>query len=136
MDTSAKDVELIWMIDDDKIHHFWFQKSLQIQGFSKQVMSFFKAEEAIEFFDQHLNDFSVLPDIIFLDLNMPLVNGWQFLQRYATIKEKLQKPIKIYVLSSTINKEEINRATSIPEVSGFFSKPLKPDDINQIWETN
>ena len=95
-------------------------------------MSFFNGGEAMNFFSQHLEDDSLLPDIILLDLHMPYVNGWQFLQQYAMIKQRLKKQIKIYLISSTINQEEIKRATSLPEVSGFFSKPIKPDDLYYI----
>lgn len=132
MNICKEHEQIIWMIDDDHIQHFCVEKSLQLQGTTKHMISFFDGEEAIIFFNQHIDDHSLLPDIIFLDLNMPHVNGWQFLKQYASIKQNIEKQIKIYVLSSSINKEEINRAISLPEVEGFFSKPIKPDEISKV----
>lgn len=134
MDISKEDGQTIWMIDDDKIQHFCFERSLQIRGLSGHMMSFFNGQEAMNFFSEHLEDFSLLPDVIFLDLNMPYVDGWQFLEQYAQMKNGVKKQTKIFVLSSSINNAEINRATSIPEVSGYFSKPLKPNDILEALE--
>ena len=135
METLKENAQLIWMIDDDLIQHFYFEKFIQIYRSNQRLLSFFNGEEAFEFMNEHRDDFALLPDVIFLDLNMPFVNGWQFLQLYAQIKAGIKKTTKIYVLSSTINKDEINRAESIPEVAGFFIKPLKPDDITGVLST-
>ena len=132
MEPLKDEEQVIWMIDDDPIQHFCIGKSLRIQGLSKPVRSFFNGGEALAYFITHLNDFSLLPNIILLDLNMPYVNAWQFLQQYAQIKHRFQKVITIYVISSTLNTTEINKVTSIPEVSGFFSKPVRPDVLKYI----
>jgi CheY-like chemotaxis protein len=84
------------------------------------------------FFSNNLTNSALLPDIIFLDLNMPVVNGWQFLQQYEVIKEQIPKKIKIYIVSSSINNSEINQATSNINVEGFLSKPLKPEALKEI----
>lgn len=132
MKDSSYCSKVLWMIDDDKIQHFCFTRSIQLYRSEEQVMCFFEAEEAITFIHQHTEDLAVLPDIIFLDLNMPQINGWQFLKRYAQMKGFLKKNIKIYVLSSSINHEDLKRVRAMPEVSGFLSKPLKPEDINRV----
>ena len=132
METLKENTQLIWMIDDDLIQHFYFEKFIQLYRSNQRLLSFFNGDEAFTFMNKHKNDFALLPDVIFLDLNMTFVNGWQFLQLYGQIKAGIKKHTKIYVLSSTINKDEISRAKSIPEVAGFFSKPLKPDDITGV----
>ncbi|MBC8054685.1 MAG: response regulator [Sphingobacteriaceae bacterium] len=135
MDIKINSAPIIWMIDDDEIQQYCFEKSLELQGISKQCIKFFDGENAINFFRNHPKDLDLLPDVIFLDLNMPIVNGWQFLQQYALIKTGLKKQAKIYVLSSSQNADVINKAASIPEVSGYISKPLKPEDISEILGT-
>ena len=126
----------VCIIDDDKIHHFTIVKTMQLQGLSKNLLSFHDGSEAITFFNQNLDNASILPDVIFLDLNMPVVNGWQFLQQYALFKSRIKKDIKIYVVSSSINKSEISRAVAIEEVSGYLEKPLRPEEIRQVFLSN
>lgn len=125
-------METICIIDDDEIHHFTIEKVIQLQGFTKNMLSFHDGYDAIAFFHQNLARPEVLPDIIFLDLNMPVVNGWQFLQQYALIKSQIRKKIKIYVVSSSINQIEICRVVAIEGVSGYLQKPLKPAQIQKL----
>lgn len=125
-------METICIIDDDKIHHFTIEKVIQLQGFTNNMLSFHDGYDAISFFHQNLARPEVLPDIIFLDLNMPVVSGWQFLQQYALIKSQIRKKIKIYVVSSSINQIEIRRVTAIEGVSGYMQKPLKPTQIQKL----
>ncbi|MBC8052813.1 MAG: response regulator [Sphingobacteriaceae bacterium] len=126
----------VCIIDDDKIHHFTIEKTIQLQGLSKNLRSFHDGHDAIAFFNQNLDNVNVLPDVIFLDLNMPIVNGWQFLKHYALLKSQIQKQIKIYIVSSSINESEITKATSIEEVSGYLEKPLRPEEIRKVFLNN
>jgi CheY-like chemotaxis protein len=128
-------IKTVCIIDDDEIHHYTLEKTIQLQGYLKNMLSFHDGYAAINFFTQNIKNDSVLPDIVFLDLNMPIVNGWQFLQQYALIKSQIKKDIKIYVVSSSINNNEITRATSINEVSGYLEKPLKPAEIIQVFSS-
>ena len=132
MNYTQESQQTVCIIDDDKIQHFTIEKSMQQQGILKKMLSFLDGEEAMTFFSNNLTNSALLPDIIFLDLNMPVVNGWQFLQQYEVIKEQIPKKIKIYVVSSSINDSEINQATSNINVEGFLSKPLKPEALKEI----
>ena len=122
----------VCIIDDDKIQHFIHERCLQQHGLSRPMMSFFDGADALSFLHQHAEDLSVLPDIIFLDLNMPKLSGLQFLEQYAGLKDRLKKHIRIYILSSCINKQEMDLVTSNSEVSGFYSKPLRPHELHTI----
>lgn len=126
-------METVCIIDDDKIHHFTIEKTIKLQGLSKHLLSFHDGLEAIAFFNENLDNAAILPDVIFLDLNMPVINGWQFLQQYAAFKAKIAKKIRIYVVSSSINESEISRAIAIDEVSGYLEKPLRPEEIRQVF---
>lgn len=136
MSTQLYNIENVCIIDDDKIHHFAMLKTMQLQGLSKNLVFFHNGGEALTFLNQNLDNAAVLPDVIFLDLNMPVVNGWQFLQQFALVKPQIKKEIKIYVVSSSINQSEISRAISIEEVSGYIEKPLRPEAIRRVFTHN
>ncbi|MBC7916149.1 MAG: response regulator [Pyrinomonadaceae bacterium] len=131
IDTNIEQ-QTICVIDDDKIQHFTIEKSIQMQGLTRNMICFENGEEAMTFFSTNTANASLLPDIIFLDINMPVVNGWQFLKQYELIKDQIKKEIKIYVVSSSINDSEIDQANSNIHVSGFLSKPLKPEKLREI----
>ena len=73
-----------------------------------------------------------LPDIIFLDINMPFMDGWQFLEEYTKIKPTLSKQIVIYVVSSSISEYDIERARNNSNVSDYFVKPITVDTYKTL----
>ena len=133
---TKKQMDRVCIIDDDKIHHFAMERTFQLQGFSGDLLRFHDGHEALAFFNQNIHNSSILPDVIFLDLNMPIINGWQFLQHYAQLKSQIQKKIEIYVVSSSINDAEIRQAKAIEEVSGYIEKPLRPEEIRRVLNIN
>jgi CheY-like chemotaxis protein len=132
MTESIENLNKVCIIDDDEIYHFTIQKTIKLQGFNNDLLYFHNGHEAIDFFNQNLENTAELPDVILLDLNMPVINGWQFLQEYATFKDQIKKPISIYVVSSSISRSEISRATAIEDVLGYIQKPLKPEELKRI----
>ncbi len=126
-------METVCIIDDDKIHHFTIEKTIQLQGLSKHIISFDNGYDALSFFHENLECPEILPDIIFLDLNMPVINGWQFLQQFAVLKSHIQKKIKIYIVSSSVIESEINRAIALEDVTGYIEKPFKPSALSGIF---
>jgi len=124
---------MIMLVDDDTIHNFITEHFLKDNYPPVQVVSFTNPEEAL----QHISAIPAnrelsFPDVIFLDINMPLMNGWEFLDEY--IKSDLHHiaPSKIYILSSSLDPNDISKAQRYPVVSGFISKPLSPDKVNDI----
>ena len=118
-------METVLIIDDDQIQHFTIERTIQRHGFSKHVISFHNGYDALNFLHENLDCPEILPDIIFLDLNMPVISGWQFLQQFAVIKSKTKKKIKVYVVSSSIIESDVKRAIANKEVSGFIEKPFR-----------
>lgn len=95
---------------------------------------FSDGEEAIEFFEANTKSTDKLPDVVFLDINMPIMDGWDFLEEYVKLKPSIEKKITIYVVSSSVHPEDIERATKISEVSDYLIKPVSADETRQILD--
>jgi CheY-like chemotaxis protein len=115
---------IVALIDDDKIFRFTTSKILQSTAITEKILQFENAVEALRFISQHLSDEKILPDYIFLDINMPQIDGWMFLDDFETIKKKLPKPVTIYMISSSIDQRDITRAKSNPNVKDYVMKPV------------
>lgn len=123
----------VLLVEDDPITIMVCERILQLTGFAEEVKSATNGVEAIEYLN-HLTqtDKSALPSVIFLDINMPVMNGWEFLENFSTIRHYFAEMPLIYVLSSTVDPEDSQRAESFGIVERFISKPLTKDILDSI----
>lgn len=120
------------IIDDDRIYVFGLRKIMEINNFSDEIVVFPNGQEALNYLKSLLDKSELLPDVILLDLNMPVMDGWQFLDEFIKIKNDLPRKITIYIMSSSIYKDDLERAKSYTEVTDYFVKPVKIKDLEQI----
>ncbi|SFT86260.1 Response regulator receiver domain-containing protein [Algoriphagus locisalis] len=121
--------DTIFLVDDDPINNLINKRLLGKVGISENVMEFLEAEEAL----LKLNDFD--PEVsllIFLDINMPVLNGWEFLNKY--METHSNRSDKIVILSSSIDYQDRSKAKGYEIVSGFLEKPLTLDKIKTQME--
>lgn len=121
----------VWLIDDDEISNLLTEKTLEINNFSSQVRSFTNAQEALAELKVSTRP-EALPDFIFLDLNMPVLSGWDFLETYRKLSEEVKKNCTLYMLSSSINLADIDKAKLYEDVRDFFHKPLNKMNLAVI----
>jgi len=114
----------VCIIDDDIVYQITTKKILEKINGTKKILVFSNGEEAFEYLSKVVTDEDALPDIILLDVNMPYMNAWQFLEAYSKLKSSLTKQITIYIISSSVSDIDIQKAKSIEEAKDYFVKPI------------
>jgi CheY-like chemotaxis protein len=123
-------VDTTVLIDDSDIDLFIQKRFLEVYRFSKNLTSYRSAEEALE----HLNSARehAAPDVIFLDLNMPNVDGFGFLEGFKALPHEVRDKSKIVVLTSSNSQKDRALAFTYDNVVHFVTKPLKQSDIEDL----
>lgn len=121
------------IIDDDKLSVYLTKTTLERTTTSKNFESAGNSLEAINYLNYCLEkQKESFPDLILLDLDMPGGNGWQFVEAYKSIKNKIKKDVHIFMLSSTFNKGDIVKAKNCSVITDFISKPLVKQDVDNL----
>lgn len=124
----------ICIIDDDEIYQFTAIQTLKKIDIEKNVTSFYDGEEAINFFLDNINTESNLPDVILLDINMPVMDGFQFMDAYVKLKSKIKKNITIYMVSSSVDPADMKKVEDYKDIIGYIVKPMKRGDLLTKFE--
>ncbi len=124
--------EQVLLVDDNEIDNFINERIISSSGFSANVTVKFSADAALEYLKEVANDPSRIPDVIFLDLNMPVKDGFGFLEDYNNIDDAVKAKAKVIVLSSSISPDDINRASVNPHVYKYLNKPLSEKYLEVI----
>ena len=120
------------IIDDDNVYQLILKKTLEKHELSASILQFYNGEEAMEYFKVHAPADTILPDIILLDINMPYMNGWQFLEAFESLyKDGAYRP-SIHVVSSSPAREDIEMAELYSRVKSYIVKPVTRETIISI----
>lgn len=120
------------LIDDEPVFHKIVQMTIRNTELSKEATYSFDGEVILEYLEEKKLESQALPDYIFVDLYMPSFDGWDFLNRFQKLYKSLQKNIKIYVVTSSVNPADINRSKLYPFVTTFISKPIMKNVFDDI----
>ena len=124
----------VFVVDDDKIFHFIIKKLLINNNIHVNPSFFENGLQAIDGIKKKLDNGESPPDLILLDINMPVLDGWQFLEEFKLLKKSLTKEIAIYIISSSDNNVDRDRAKDFKdEVKNYYLKPMNVEDIRAIF---
>lgn len=130
---NMKTKKNVLVIDDDEVFIFLTRRLLQSTNMVGDIHVSYSASEAISFLEM-IDDNTKMPDIILLDINMPGMSGWDFLQQYQNIVVHLKQRPQLYVVSSSIADNDTERALNSKGVSGYISKPVNVDLLKKILQ--
>lgn len=122
----------IWIVDDDPANTHLARFLIKDADTDVDISTFPDGDVAIDHLTAHLTDADELPDLILLDINMPRMSGWDFLEEYAGIHDRLPRPISIYMLTSSIADADKKKAEDNVFVKGYIVKPLEGEQYLRI----
>ncbi len=122
----------ICIIDDEEIIQFIIKTVIRNLNNEISILSYKNGEEALEALKQVVDE--DLPDVILLDINMPVMGGWQFLDEFVKLKPNPNKRIAIYILSSSAAPDDKIRAKVYKDIIGYINKPIEADTLKKITQ--
>ena len=121
----------ILLIDDDEPTNFLNKLTLEQAGCAKHIRIAPGGQAALDYLRDSPDEY-LRPDLIFLDINMPAMDGWEFLAKYGELPEEKKADTVLIMLTTSLNPDDEKRILSIPEVSGFEHKPLNQAQLGKL----
>jgi CheY-like chemotaxis protein len=123
------------VIDDDEIYQFTIRKAIESTNLVEKTLFFTNGEQAYRFFEANAGNKASLPEVVLLDINMPVLDGWGFIQKYTThLKTRLSKKMAIYMVSSSVDQRDLSKAKSDPDIKDYIVKPITSDQLKKIFQ--
>ncbi|HVW16412.1 MAG TPA: response regulator [Mucilaginibacter sp.] len=119
-------------IGDNQLDHFILKRILRGYNLAYEVSYTSDGQEVIRLLQQKGADKDGLPDIIILDISMPGIDGWAFLEQVQALYTSLAKPVGVYILSSSIDPRDIQRSKLFPCVKSFLFKPITKEVLERL----
>jgi CheY-like chemotaxis protein len=119
-------------IDDDPIDHFLMKHILRGKNYFDTTTYTIYGSLVLDYIEEHKSDPEKLPDMIFVDLNMPLFSGWDFLKRMEQMQNEISKDIPVFVISSSLRPDDMATSSKYSFVQDFISKPVNSEEIERI----
>lgn len=124
--------DLVLLVDDNYIDNIIHQRILQATHFARQILSFEVPQLAIQYLEQHQDNPKKIPQVIFLDVRMPEIDGFAFLKKLESMSTIHRDQLKVYMLSSSLDPHDRKQLENHPLAKLFISKPLTEEVICKL----
>ncbi|MFY0650967.1 MAG: response regulator [Cyclobacteriaceae bacterium] len=124
----------IAVIDDDEVFQLIIQKQIEMQNVECEILKFFNGEEAINYLIENIGHSEKLPQLIMLDVNMPIKDGWEFLEEYSQLTKVVRESIKLYMVTSSVIQSDIDKAKNDQNIIDFVSKPITNNQLKNMLQ--
>jgi CheY-like chemotaxis protein len=133
---AIKTIDLVLLVDDNDTDNFISKRIIEITKFARRVEVKSSGKGALDYLKQHQNETENIPNLIFLDINMPIVDGFVFLYEFEKFNELVRSKCKVIILSSSDNKRDIDKIVNNNHVIKFITKPLTEIALDEIRLNN
>lgn len=120
------------IIDDDPIYQYTMKKIIEKYELCSRILEFKNGLEAINYF-KNVNDKNLLPELVFVDINMPVMDGWGFLQHFMQLPYIPENNMTVYVASSSVDIADMNKAKSFSFIRDYIVKPLSIEKLKHLF---
>lgn len=134
--TDSKTIDLVMLVDDNDTDNFISKRIIEITKFAGRVEVKSSGKNALDYLRENQTKIENLPNIIFLDINMPIVDGFVFLYEFEKFNEFVKSKCKVIILSSSDNKRDIDKIVNNNHVIKFITKPLTEVALEEIIQSN
>lgn len=132
MEDYSKTLDLVMLVDDNDTDNFISKRIIEITNFAKIVIVKSSGKSALDYLEENKENVGNIPKIIFLDINMPIVDGFVFLYEFEKFSDTVKDHCKVIILSSSDNKRDIDKIVNNDYVIKFITKPLTEASLEEI----
>ena len=122
----------VCIIDDDHIFIYGVKRLIDETSFCDELMVYRNGQDALDELKQRQKNKEELPGIIFLDLNMPMMTGWEFLDEYLEIEAKAGSRTRVYIISSSVDPQDLLKINEYEQIENYILKPVTAEDLEKI----
>ena len=133
---SKNSVNLVMLVDDNETDNFISRRIIEISKFANEIEVKSSGQSALDYLTENKDNQDKIPDLIFLDINMPIVDGFIFLYEFEKFNEQVRDKCKVIILSSSDNKRDIDKIVNNNHVIKFITKPLTENALEEVKKEN
>ncbi|MEM8967793.1 MAG: response regulator [Bacteroidota bacterium] len=125
-------MDLVLLIDDNDTDNFISRRVIELTQFAERVVVKSSGQQALDYLQENAQTIDEIPDLIFLDINMPIMDGFMFLYEFETLPTDIQQKSKVIILSSSEDRRDVDKIITNQAVIKYITKPLTQDDLESV----